>query len=264
MKSLNICIHIHCISIDDNITELPGGIQCNSIRLRSDRVWQILHNAGGSWPHRCWSINFYHCSFGSSCVKGKKKVLLACQRYLSTKFTIWIWNCPLVRFSPLISDQHQCPPILILDSSCWELCQKSWPQKYFPPGIIPRSIVHIFEGKTAEEDEDTMYDVRVSYIEIYNEEIRLSYFYIFPYVLFLRFIWRSTMRGLGQFSKLLAWSSSSVSWFACCAAKQENVCDVRVHLIMRSTTRGLGCLLYNGFLFSDAHRWWWRRKHVVT
>ena len=39
-------------------------------------------------------------------------------------------------------------------------------------GIIPRSIVHIFEGKTAEEDEDTMYDVRVSYIEIYNEEIR--------------------------------------------------------------------------------------------
>ena len=32
--------------------------------------------------------------------------------------------------------------------------------------------MHIFEGKTAEEDEDTMYDVRVSYIEIYNEEIR--------------------------------------------------------------------------------------------
>jgi hypothetical protein len=40
------------------------------------------------------------------------------------------------------------------------------------PGLIPRSIVHIFEGKTAEEDEDTLYDVRVSYIEIYNEEIR--------------------------------------------------------------------------------------------
>ena len=64
--------------------------------------------------------------------------------------------------------------------------------------------MHIFEGKTAEEDEDTMYDVRVSYIEIYNEEIRLSYFYIFPYVLFFRSISRSTMRGLGQFSKLLA------------------------------------------------------------
>ena len=41
-------------------------------------------------------------------------------------------------------------------------------------GLIPRAIVHIFEGKTAEEDEDTLYDVRVSYIEIYNEEIRLD------------------------------------------------------------------------------------------
>ena len=59
--------------------------------------------------------------------------------------------------------------------------------------------MHIFEGKTAEEDEDTMYDVRVSYIEIYNEEIRLSYFYIFPYVLSFSFISRSTMRGLVQF-----------------------------------------------------------------
>ena len=40
------------------------------------------------------------------------------------------------------------------------------------PGLIPRSIVHVFEGKEAEEDEDTIFDVRVSYIEIYNEEIR--------------------------------------------------------------------------------------------
>ena len=39
-------------------------------------------------------------------------------------------------------------------------------------GLIPRAIVHIFEGKDAEEDDDTMFDVRVSYIEIYNEEIR--------------------------------------------------------------------------------------------
>ena len=39
-------------------------------------------------------------------------------------------------------------------------------------GLIPRSIVHVFEGKEAEEDEDTIFDVRVSYIEIYNEEIR--------------------------------------------------------------------------------------------
>ena len=38
--------------------------------------------------------------------------------------------------------------------------------------MIPRAIVHIFEGKDAEEDDDTMFDVRVSYIEIYNEEIR--------------------------------------------------------------------------------------------
>ena len=42
----------------------------------------------------------------------------------------------------------------------------------FPLGLIPRAIVHIFEGKEAEEDDDTMFDVRVSYIEIYNEEIR--------------------------------------------------------------------------------------------
>ncbi|XP_023331718.1 kinesin-like protein KIF17 [Eurytemora carolleeae] len=39
-------------------------------------------------------------------------------------------------------------------------------------GIIPRAIVHIFEGKEADEDQDTTYDVRVSYLEIYNEEIR--------------------------------------------------------------------------------------------
>ena len=40
------------------------------------------------------------------------------------------------------------------------------------PGLIPRAIVHIFEGKEAEEDDETLFDVRVSYIEIYNEEIR--------------------------------------------------------------------------------------------
>ena len=39
-------------------------------------------------------------------------------------------------------------------------------------GLIPRAIVHIFEGKEAEEDDDALFDVRVSYIEIYNEEIR--------------------------------------------------------------------------------------------
>ena len=39
-------------------------------------------------------------------------------------------------------------------------------------GLIPRAIVHVFEGKEAEEDDDTLFDVRVSYIEIYNEEIR--------------------------------------------------------------------------------------------
>jgi len=39
-------------------------------------------------------------------------------------------------------------------------------------GIIPRAIVHVFEGKESDEDNDTVYDIRVSYIEIYNEEIR--------------------------------------------------------------------------------------------
>ena len=39
-------------------------------------------------------------------------------------------------------------------------------------GLIPRAIVHIFEGKEAEEDDETLFDVRVSYIEIYNEEMR--------------------------------------------------------------------------------------------
>ena len=47
-----------------------------------------------------------------------------------------------------------------------------YPRLCFPLGLIPRAIVHIFEGKEAEEDDDTMFDVRVSYIEIYNEEIR--------------------------------------------------------------------------------------------
>ena len=60
-------------------------------------------------------------------------------------------------------------------------------------GLIPRAIVHIFEGKEADEDRDTRYralsrhfeerhvkhsfkihrySVHVSYVEIYNEEIR--------------------------------------------------------------------------------------------
>ena len=39
-------------------------------------------------------------------------------------------------------------------------------------GIIPRAIVHVFEGKESDEDDDTQYDVRVSYVELYNEEIR--------------------------------------------------------------------------------------------
>ena len=37
---------------------------------------------------------------------------------------------------------------------------------------ISRAIVHIFEGKESDEDRDTVYDVHVSYVEIYNEEIR--------------------------------------------------------------------------------------------
>jgi len=41
-------------------------------------------------------------------------------------------------------------------------------------GIIPRAIVHVFEGKAADEDADTVYDIRLSYIEIYNEEIRYA------------------------------------------------------------------------------------------
>ena len=39
-------------------------------------------------------------------------------------------------------------------------------------GIIPRALVHMFEGKERDEDKDTIYTVHVSYVEIYNEEIR--------------------------------------------------------------------------------------------
>ena len=35
-----------------------------------------------------------------------------------------------------------------------------------------RAIVHVFEGKETEEDRDNVYTVHVSYMEIYNEEIR--------------------------------------------------------------------------------------------
>ena len=38
-------------------------------------------------------------------------------------------------------------------------------------GIIPRAIVHVFEGKEREEDRDTVYTVHVSYMEIYNEQV---------------------------------------------------------------------------------------------
>ena len=37
--------------------------------------------------------------------------------------------------------------------------------------------MHIYEGKDADEDQDTQYDIRVSYVEIYNEEIRYMYLY---------------------------------------------------------------------------------------
>ena len=39
-------------------------------------------------------------------------------------------------------------------------------------GIIPRAIVHVFQEKEADEDRDTQYFIHVSYVEIYNEEIR--------------------------------------------------------------------------------------------
>lgn len=39
-------------------------------------------------------------------------------------------------------------------------------------GIIPRAVVHIFDGKAAAEDANNKYSVQVSYVEIYNEEIR--------------------------------------------------------------------------------------------
>ena len=46
------------------------------------------------------------------------------------------------------------------------------PHIFYFTGIIPRAIVHIFEGKERDEDKDTIYTVHVSYVEIYNEEIR--------------------------------------------------------------------------------------------
>lgn len=39
-------------------------------------------------------------------------------------------------------------------------------------GIIPRAIVHIFEGKEDLEDHNNRFHIRISYVEIYNEEIR--------------------------------------------------------------------------------------------
>jgi len=39
-------------------------------------------------------------------------------------------------------------------------------------GIIPRAIVHVFEGKERDEDRATIYTIHVSYVEIYNEEVR--------------------------------------------------------------------------------------------
>ena len=59
----------------------------------------------------------------------------------------------------------------ILKQQIVALYVSQWPHNSIV-GLIPRAIVHIFEGKEAEEDDDTMFDVRVSYIEIYNEEIR--------------------------------------------------------------------------------------------
>lgn len=38
-------------------------------------------------------------------------------------------------------------------------------------GIIPRSFVHIFEG--VEGSSDTQWMVRASFLEIYNEEVRV-------------------------------------------------------------------------------------------
>ena len=69
-----------------------------------------------------------------------------------------------------LGNRLPCKKIQIISVN--SLILYSLKRKSFFLGLIPRAIVHIFEGKEAEEDDDTLFDVRVSYIEIYNEEIR--------------------------------------------------------------------------------------------
>ena len=73
----------------------------------------------------------------------------------------------------LVQENHfLCRKILIILVSIISVSNIINTHKICFSGLIPRAIVHVFEGKEAEEDDDTLFDVRVSYIEIYNEEIR--------------------------------------------------------------------------------------------
>ena len=74
--------------------------------------------------------------------------------------------------SPANSSCHTFKQIHQLHvSSLFSIQVSCVPPPPLTPGLIPRAIVHIFEGKTAEEDADTMYDVRVSYIEVHRTAI---------------------------------------------------------------------------------------------
>jgi hypothetical protein len=49
--------------------------------------------------------------------------------------------------------------------------ENNFSRKFFFSGIIPNSFAHIF-GHIAKADDNVKFLVRVSYLEIYNEEVR--------------------------------------------------------------------------------------------
>ena len=100
-----------------------------------------------------------------------------CQLNFKATFPFRVFSRVIMRQSLLTAKQgqeshSQCRRILTILVSCSSLWFLRSEMISSVPGLIPRAIVHIFEGKEAEEDDETLFDVRVSYIEIYNEEIR--------------------------------------------------------------------------------------------
>ena len=93
--------------------------------------------------------------------------------------------------------------------------QKSWPQNIFLQESFLGRLCTSLRGRLQKRTKTRCTMCEFHILRSTTRRLGCRTFYIFPYVLSFSFISRSTMRGFGQFSKLLARSPFFVSWFAC-------------------------------------------------